>query len=92
MKEFEIGDTVTLDRYNHFDDRQEVKVIGYGQMPISGTITYKLRVDGITIESTGVSIMESKLYEPAPLNERQCRKGAGAQERDEYWDNKLKKK
>ncbi len=90
MKEFEIGDTVTLDRYNHIDDVQTVKVVGYGQMPISGDITYKFRVDGITIESTGVSIMESKLYEPAPPHERQCRKGASAQEREEYWDNKLK--
>ena len=88
MKEFEKGDTVTLDRYNHFEDRQTVQVIGYGQMPISGTTTYKFRVDGITIESTGDLIMESKFYEPVYAHERQCRKGATAQEREDYWDNR----
>jgi hypothetical protein len=27
--EFKIGDTVTLDRYNHIDDMLRVKVVGY---------------------------------------------------------------
>jgi hypothetical protein len=27
MKEFNIGDTVTLDRYNHIDDVEVVKVV-----------------------------------------------------------------
>ena len=71
--EFKIGDTVTLDRYNHKDDVQVVKVVGYGSMPISKTPTYKMRVDGITIESTGISIVESKDYSPVPDNERHAK-------------------
>jgi len=88
MKEFEIGDTVTLDRYNHIDDVQRVEIIGYGET-IGKTLTYKMRVDGVTIESTGVSIMESKFYEPAPPEERQCRRKASAQEKEKYWNNKI---
>ena len=68
--EFKIGDIVTLDRYNHIDDVERAKIIGYGQMPVSKTLTYKMDVKGVIIESTGVSIMESKLYEPAPDDER----------------------
>ena len=90
MIEFNIGDIVTLDRYNHIDDVQKVKVVGYGKTPVGGVLTYKMRVDGVTIESTGVSIMESRFYEPAPPEERQCRRSASVQEREEYWDNKLK--
>ena len=86
MKEFEIGDTVTLDRYNHIDDVQKVKIMGYGQTSVGGVLTYKMRVDGVTIESTGTSIMESRLYEPAPANERSCRKNASTQERESYLD------
>lgn len=63
FKEFKIGDTVTLDRYNHIDDVEEVKVVGYGEMPISGDLTYKMNVNGTIISSTGCSIMESKYYE-----------------------------
>jgi hypothetical protein len=70
MKEFEIGDTVTLDRYNHIDDVVVVGVGGFGKMPISNRLTYKMNVDGVIIESTGGSIMESKLYNPVPLEER----------------------
>ena len=69
-KEFKIGDTVTLDRYNHIDDIEVVKVVGYGQMPISGTPTYKMDVHGTIIESTGGSIMESKYYNPVPDKDR----------------------
>ncbi len=72
-KEFNIGDTVTLDRYNHIDDVEIVKIIGYGEMPFSKTITYKMRVKGITIQSTGISIMESKHYQPVPINERHAK-------------------
>jgi len=68
-KEFNIGDTVTLDRYNHIDDVEVVEVVGYGQM-LSGTLTYKMNVKGTIIESTGGSIMESKLYVPVPLEDR----------------------
>ena len=68
--EFKVGETVTLDRYNHIADRRRVKVVGYGQMPISGRLTYKMDVDGIIIESTGASIMESKLYESVQDHER----------------------
>lgn len=68
--EFKVGDTVTLDRYNHIDDVERVKVVGYGEMPISKRLTYKMDVHGVIISSTGVSIMESKLYEPVPVEER----------------------
>ena len=85
-KEFNIGDTVTLDRYNHIDDAVRVKVVGYGSMPVSNTLTYKMDVNGTTIESTGGSIMESKLYDPVPDSERHHRLNASAKEMEEYWD------
>jgi hypothetical protein len=69
-KEFNIGDTVTLDRYNPKDEMQKVEVVGYGEMPISKTLTYKMNVNGTIIESTGKSIVESKLYEPVLDSER----------------------
>lgn len=69
-KEFQIGDVVTLDRYNHIDDVEKVEVIGYGEMFMSGTLTYKMSVKGTVIESTGKSIMESKLYEPVEEEDR----------------------
>jgi D-hexose-6-phosphate mutarotase len=69
-KEFKIGTTVTLDRYNHIDDAERVEIVGYGEMPISKTLTYKMNVKGIIIESTGISIMESKFYVPVPKEER----------------------
>lgn len=75
--EFKIGDTVTLDRYNHIDDIEVVKVVGYGEMPISKRLTYKMNVNGIIIESTGGSIMESKLYEPVPDEDRHPKKHEG---------------
>ena len=67
---FNIGDIVTLDRYNHIDDAVKVKVVGYGEMPISKTLTYKMNVNGTIIESTGISIMESKHYSPVADEER----------------------
>ncbi len=63
-REFNIGDTVTLDRYNHIDDVQKVKIVGFGEKSVSKDVTYKMNVDGIIIESTGMSIMESKYYVP----------------------------
>lgn len=89
VKEFKIGDTVTLDRYNHIDDVEVVKVIGYGQMPISNTLTYKMDVRGVIIDSTGASIMESKLYAPVEDNERHYRLKASSIEIEEYWNRKL---
>lgn len=91
-KEFNIGDTVTLDRYNHVDDVEKVKVVGYGEMPISKTLTYKMDVRGTIIESTGGSIMESKLYDPVPENERHPRKGATPEEIEDYWDRMKNRK
>jgi len=70
LKEFKIGDIVTLDRYNHIDDARTVEIVGYGQMPFSGKITYKMDVNGIIIESTGGSIKESKLYKPVLEKDR----------------------
>ncbi len=69
-KEFKIGDMVTLDRYNHIDDVEVVKIIGFGEMPISQTVTYKMNVRGLLIECTGRSIMESKYYEPVNDEDR----------------------
>ena len=68
--EFSVGDTVTLDRYNHIDDAVRVKVIGYGQMPISGRLTYIMDVKGTHIQSTGISIKESKDYKPVADEDR----------------------
>ena len=72
--EFKIGDIVTLDRYNHIDDAEKVEVVGYGEMPISKTLTYKMDVRGVIISSTGGSIMESKFYNPVPEDERHEKK------------------
>jgi hypothetical protein len=41
-KEFKIGDEITLDRYNHIEDVQTVKIVGFGEMPISKKLTYNL--------------------------------------------------
>jgi len=84
--EFKIGKTVTLDRYNHINDAVKVKIVGYGEMPVSGRITYKMNVNGTIIDSTGGSIMESKLYDPVPDEERHYRSGASIQEKESYWD------
>lgn len=73
VKEFKIGETVTLDRYNHIDDVETVKIIGYGNLPISGDITYKMNVNGTIIGSTGISIMESKHYKPVADEDRHPR-------------------
>jgi hypothetical protein len=72
--EFNIGDIVTLDRYNHIDDVEKVKVVGYGEMPISKNLTYKLDVGGVIIQSTGISIVESENYIPLSTNERHSKK------------------
>jgi hypothetical protein len=89
--EFKIGDTVTLDRYNHIDDVERVKVTGYGEMPMSGTLTYKMDVKGTTIESTGGSIMESKLYNPVADEDRHHKIGISYIEQEKYWNQKLKR-
>ena len=88
MTEFKIGDFVTLDRYNHIDDVQRVEVVGYGTMGWSGTLTYKMDVNGTIIESTGASIMESKLYDPVPDDQRHHRLNASQEEIEEYWAEK----
>ena len=33
-KEFKVGDIVTLDRYNHIEDVETVKVVGFGETKI----------------------------------------------------------
>ena len=68
--EFKVDDIVTVDRYNHIDDVQKGIVIGYGAMQVSKTLTYKIDINGVEIETTGVSIMESKDYVPAKDEER----------------------
>jgi hypothetical protein len=90
-KEFKIGDTVTLDRYNHIDDVETVKIVGYGEMLISKRLTYKMNVHGCIIESTGASIMESKHYKPVEDEDRRhYRINASAIEIDEYWNKRRK--
>jgi hypothetical protein len=69
-KEFKIGDVVTLDRYNHIDDVEVCEVVGYGEMPISGDLTYNVSVRGTIISTTGISIMESKKYIPVDDEDR----------------------
>ena len=69
-REFKIGDTVILDRYNRKGKEEKVKVIGFGTMPFNKVLTYKMDVNGTTIESNGKSIMESKFYDPVPDDER----------------------
>lgn len=88
--EFKIGDTVTLDRYNHIDDVEKVKIVDIKDRLISEGKDYVMDVNGVLITSSGVSIMESKDYKPVPDNERHYRKGATALEIDEYWNRILK--
>ena len=70
--EFKIGDIITLDRYNHIDDVQKSKIIGYTTIGWheNERLAYEIDVNGVTIISTGISIMESELYEPAPEEDR----------------------
>jgi len=91
--EFKIGDTITLDRYNHINDVEVVKIVAYGTIGWGENerLTYIMDVNGVRISSTGISIMESKDYSPCPDSERHYRKGAGTLEIEAYWDNKIKK-
>lgn len=68
--EFRINDIVTVDRYNHIKDVQKGTIVGYSEMQISKTLTYKINIKGTIIETTGGSIMESKDYSPVPDDER----------------------
>ncbi len=92
--EFKIGKTVTLDRYNHIDDVERVKIVGYGSVGWGEheRIAYKMDVRGTIITSTGISIMESKDYEPCPEEDRHYRKNATALEIEQYWDKKFNRK
>ncbi len=88
--EFEIGKFVTVDRYNHIDQPDFGVIIGYGNMPVSGRPTYKVQLLlGPVIESTGISIMESKDYEPCLMEERHER--VFKSERQKRIDNDLRK-
>jgi hypothetical protein len=69
-KEFEVGVEVTVDRYNPKNNPSKGIVVGYGIMPISGRLTYKININGCIIQTTGISIVESKNYEPADESER----------------------
>lgn len=73
--EFKVGDTVRVDRYNHIDDIERGVIVGYGRMPLSGRLTYKINLGELVIQSTGISIMESKHYIPVSDNERHEKKG-----------------
>ena len=91
--EFKIGQTVTLDRYNHIDDAEKVKVVAYGTVGWgdSERLAYKMDVNGTIITSTGMSIMESKDYVPVPDEDRHCRRGASIMEQETFWDKVFKR-
>ena len=82
--EFKIGDTVTLDRYNHIDDTQRVKIIGY-TISLGGYKLYEMNVNGVIIQSSGKCIMESKDYDPVPERDRHYKEGSTPEEIEEYW-------
>lgn len=82
--EFKIGDTVTLDRYNHIDDVQKVKIIGY-TTSIGGYKLYEMNVNGVIISSSGKCIMESKHYDPVDDKDRHYKEGSTPREIEEYW-------
>lgn len=88
--EFKIGDTVTLDRYNHIDDVEVVKIVDIQpSWSPAGGFDYVMDVNGVMIRSSGRSIMESKDYIPVPDEERHYRKNATLQEKENYWDRLL---
>ena len=90
--EFQVGDTVTLDRYNHIDDVERVKIIDIRESwGPSDDMDYIMDVNGVEIRSSGVSIMESKHYMPVPDEDRHCRKNASIMEQESYWDRVLNK-
>lgn len=93
-KEFEIGTEVTVDRYNHISNPSKGIVVGYGTMPLSGRLTYKVDINHCIIQTTGISIVESKNYEPASENERHGYDIKAQQEKwrleDEAWFNRNK--
>jgi hypothetical protein len=69
-REFDIDEIVTVDRYNHIDDVQQGIIVGFGTMPISNRLTYKINIGNTIIQCTGNSIVESEYYVPALENER----------------------
>lgn len=86
--EFKIGDTVTLDRYNHIDDVETVKIIDIREGLISKDKVYVMDVNGVEISSSGLSIMESEFYSPVPEEDRHYKIGSSEEEIEEYWKNK----
>ena len=72
MMEFEIGDTVTVDRYNHIDDMSMGVVVDL--VPFSTfdhkPNAYAIVINRCRIVCKGGSIVESKYYNPLPQNER----------------------
>lgn len=66
MEEFEFGidDIVTIDRYNHIDDVQRGVIVGHQRALLSPRIDYLVRLSDVVIKTSGISIMESKYYEP----------------------------
>jgi hypothetical protein len=71
-KEFNIDDTVTVDRYNHIDDAEKGIVVGLDET-MGGEVLYKINIREIVIRTTGRSIMESKMYDPLPEKERHAK-------------------
>ena len=83
--EFKIGDTVTLDRYNHIDDVQKVKIIRYSKSFIGGYHQYDMDVNGVIISASGKCIMESKYYDPVDNEDRHYKEGSTPEEIEKYW-------
>ncbi len=75
IPEFAIGTIVTVDRYNHIDDVDRAEIKGYSTFGLgSDRITYKFVIDGCAIQTTGMSIMESKFYSPVADEDRHDKK------------------
>jgi hypothetical protein len=72
-KEFNIDAEVTVDRYNHIDDVQKGTVVGY-DTSIGGTQLYRIDIRGIEILTSGMSIKESKIYDPLPEIQRHAKR------------------
>lgn len=70
--EFKENDVVTVDRYNHIDDVQKGTILSFDVW--NDKIIYKIDIDGVTISTSGLCIMESKYYEPLPANERHAKR------------------
>ena len=71
-QEFEEGQVVTVDRYNHIDDVSKGTIVAFVNFTGFGTEkdAYKINLNGLVITTRGGSIVESKDYNPVPDEDR----------------------